>query len=94
MEDEYREVVREFYKIYEPLRKKYHLRDHMHFSIYEWEDELIEIWEYEGEKRGKCICRAREKTDIECWKRATELLKSYAIEKEGKEGKRNAVMAS
>ena len=72
MEDEYKEIVRKFYEIYRPLQKKYNLRYNMHFSIYESEDDLIEIWEYSGETRGKCIVRAKETEEIDCYKRAID----------------------
>ena len=65
MEDEYKEIVRKFYEIYRPLQKKYNLRYHMHFSIYESEDDLIEIWEYSGETRGSALYgRKKRKTLI------------------------------
>lgn len=83
MEDEYTEVVREFYAIYRPLQKKYNLRDHMHFDIYK--DGLIEIWEYEGETRKKCISIAREEKDIDCYKRAIDDLKYYKKDREKRE---------
>ncbi len=93
MEDEYKEIVRKFYEIYRPLQKKYNLRYHMHFSIYESEDDLIEIWEYSGETRGKCIVRAKETEDIDCYKRAIDKLKNYKQEREEKEHGRSAAMA-
>ena len=93
MEDEYKEIVRKFYEIYRPLQKKYNLRCHMHFSIYESEDDLIEIWEYSGETRGKCIVRAKETEDIDCYKRAIDKLKNYKQEREEKEHGRSAAMA-
>ena len=93
MEDEYKEIVRKFYEIYRPLQKKYNLRYHMHFSIYESEDDLIEIWEYNGETRGKCIVREKEKEIIDCYKRAIDDLKNYKQEREGKEHGRSAAMA-
>ncbi len=93
MEDEYKEIVRKFYEIYRPLQKKYNLRHHMHSSIYESEDDLIEIWEYSGETRGKCIVRAKETEEIDCYKRAIDELKNYKREREEKEHGRSAAMA-
>lgn len=58
MEDEYKETVRRFFEIYRPLQKKYSLRYHTHFSIYE--DGLIEIWKYRGETRERLILRVTE----------------------------------
>lgn len=79
-EAEYRAAVQDFYAIYRPLQKKYNLRMHSHFSIYD--DGLIEAWEYHGETKGKCILRVKEAEDIDCYKRATEDLKSYEKERE------------
>ncbi len=91
MEDEYREVVKEFYKVYRPLQKRYNLRSHMHFSVYA--DGIIEIWEYMGETQKKRICKIKEVTEIDCYKRAIEYLKIYGREKEEKENKRNTAVA-
>lgn len=93
MEDEYKEIVRKFYEIYRPLQKKYNLRSHMHFSIYESKDDPIEIWEYNGETRGKCIVRAKETEDIDCYKRAIDELENYKQEREERERGRSAAMA-
>ena len=65
----------------------------MHFSIYESEDDLIEIWEYKGETRGKCIVRAKETEEIDCYKRAIDELKNYKQEREEREHGRSAAMA-
>lgn len=81
-DEEYSQVVKEYYRIYRPLQKKYNLRDHHHFSIYS--DGLIEIWEYKGDERKRLICKVTEETDIQCFKRAIEELKNYEKEKEKK----------
>lgn len=64
-----------FYSIYRRLQKKHTLRLHSHFSIYD--DGLIEIWEYKGDQRTRAICKVKEESEIECYKRATEALISY-----------------
>ena len=56
-DEEYREVIRRFYEVYRPLQKRHNLRLHSHFSIYD--DGLIEIWEYKGEQRSKCVCKVK-----------------------------------
>lgn len=56
--DDYQKAQKEFYSLYTPLRKKYNLRLHIHFGLYE--DGLIEIWEYEGEREKRLICKAAE----------------------------------
>ncbi len=74
-EEEHRELIHKFYQIYRPIQKNCGLRYHMHFDIYG--NNLIEIWEYEGEKRGRYICRVKEETETDCYKRAIEILESY-----------------
>ena len=48
----------------------------MHFDIYG--NNLIEIWEYAGEVRKRCICKVKEEDEIACYKRAIEMLISYS----------------
>lgn len=91
MEDEYKAITKEFYEIYRPLQKKYNLRSHMSFSIYK--DGLIEIWEYNGEIQGQCICRVSEKESIDCYKMACVYLEDYARRKGEKARGKSADMA-
>lgn len=91
--DEYAQAEKAFYEIYRPLQKKYNLRYHTHFSILENEDGLIEIWEYIGEEHGRRILRVEETESIDCYKKATDQLKSYKQEREEKEHGRSAAMA-
>lgn len=74
-EEERRKVLRDFYSIYRRLQKKHTLRLHSRFSIYD--DGLIEIWVYKGDQRTRAICKVKEESEIECYKRATEALISY-----------------
>lgn len=71
----YRAAVHEFYEVYEPLRKKYNLRYHSRFSIYD--DGYIEIWQYEGDVKKRLICKVKESDDAEVYKRAAELMRSF-----------------
>lgn len=91
MEDEYKETVRKFYEIYRQLKKKYNLRLYIHFDIYD--DGLIKVWEHKGKTKEKCILRANEEKDIDCYKRAISELENYKQEREGKEHGRSAAMA-
>lgn len=76
-EDEQRRaLIHSFYQIYRPLQKRHGLREHSHFDIYG--NNLIEIWEYEGERKGRCICKVKEDTEIACYQRAIEMLESYS----------------
>lgn len=75
-EEERRAALHEFYRIYRELQKSHSLREHSHFDIYG--NNLIEIWEYTGEKRGRCVCKVKEETETACYKRAIEMLESYS----------------
>lgn len=75
-EDElYKQAVHEFYEVYAPLRKKYNLRMHSHFSIYD--EGYIEIWQYEGDTRKRRVCWVKEEDDVEVYKKATDTMKNF-----------------
>lgn len=76
----YRAAISEFYKVYNPLRKKYNLRLNSHFSIYG--DGHIEIWQYEGGERKRCICWVNERDDIEVYKRAEQIMREFGKHQE------------
>lgn len=75
MDEERKEVIQEFFRIYRKLQEKYSLRMHTHFDLFH--DGLIEIWEYSGETKGKCICKVTGETEIECYRSAIGDLKYY-----------------
>lgn len=75
-EEERRVLIHTFCQIYRQLQKRSGLRYHMHFDIYD--NNLIEIWEYEGERKGRCICKVKEDTEIACYQRAIDQLESYS----------------
>lgn len=71
----------EFYKIYEPLRKKYHLSSHIRCTLLEQEEDYIEVFEGVGKDK-KPLFKA--KGDIEdCYKHVTLDLKRYREAKKG-----------
>lgn len=80
MGEEYKELIQEFYRVYRLAKEKQNLRMNDHFGR---DGNLIEIWEYDGEKRKRCVCKVREENEAECYRRAIELLKIYG-KKEGK----------
>lgn len=84
MDEQYREAVSRFFRLYRELQKRNSLTLHCRFSIYS--DGLIEIWEQEGPVRS-CICRVEEKEDIACYEKATEILKMHSWEGEAHEKK-------
>lgn len=51
------------------------MRMHSRFSLYD--DGLIEIWEYRGEQKTRNICKIKEESETECYKRATEAVENY-----------------
>lgn len=73
-DEQRRELIHKFYQIYRPIQKSCGLREHSHFDIYG--NNLIEIWEYKGERKGRCICKVKEDTEIACYQRAIEILES------------------
>ena len=75
MEDEYKEAVTRFYELYHPLAKAYNLRIHTKFSIYE--EGLIEIHQYFGEKRIAQVVKITEENPTMCYKMATKALEEF-----------------
>lgn len=84
-------LIHEYYRIYRQLKERHSLREHSHFDLYG--NNLIEIWEYAGGRKKRCVCKVREEDETACYKRAIEMLKSYGrkgdlIENERAEGQR------
>lgn len=89
-DEERSEVLKKFYEIYRPLQRRNNLRMYSHCSIYEKDDAFIEIWEYEGEKKVRNICRAKEENEIDCYRRAIDALEAYGKKGEIKEHEKRA----
>lgn len=75
MDDERSESIAEFEHIYRRLQKKYNLLMHSYFSISG--DNFIEIHEYNKNIKGDCICVARDRDEVTCYKKAAETLRGY-----------------
>lgn len=73
---ERRKLIREYCHKYMQLQKNHNLRQYSHFDMYG--NNLIEIWEYEGGRKGRCICKVKEESEIACYQRAIEMLESYS----------------
>ena len=69
---EYKKAVREFYQIYNSLKKKRALRMNGHDD---GKGSLIEIWEYKNNGERKNICRVKAENSTECHRMAAEYLK-------------------
>ena len=75
------EEEREFRKLYRELRKKYGLRMHLSASVYERNDDLIEIWRDRDGREAETVCRIREKDIEDCYRKAVIDLKHYDAKK-------------
>lgn len=82
------EAEREFRELFKRLRKKYHLRMHLHSSVYEKKDDLIEIWREEDGKIVETVCRVKEKDIEDCYSRAVIDLEHYEKRMQEKEARR------
>lgn len=56
-DEQRRALIHEYYQIYRALQKRHSLREHSHFDIYG--NNLIEIWEYEGERSGSMRAKGK-----------------------------------
>lgn len=74
-EEERRAELKKFYRIYRELQKRHSLRERSHFDLYG--DNRIEIWEYAGEQKKRCICKVEGESETECYRRAAETLEGY-----------------
>lgn len=74
-EEERRNAQQAFFRLYEKLRKPYHLRMHLKTSLFE--EGLIKIWRCEGEEAEALIAKVEEEDDVELYKRATSDLISF-----------------
>lgn len=68
-------AISKFYRVYRQAQRVSNLRMHSRFSLYD--DGLIEIWEYRGEQKTRNICKIKEESETECYKRATEAVENY-----------------
>ena len=74
MQEEYETELKKFYEIYLPLKRKYNLQLHSHFSI--WEDGWIKIYKKTGRQQ-KLIIKAESESDAACYRMAREQLNSW-----------------
>ena len=79
-EKERTKAIREFYREYEPIRKKYNLRMQSHTSLYD--EGFIKIWRYEGEERKELILTCKEEDEVELYKRDTSNIIRFKNKKE------------
>lgn len=75
-EDERRTAaLHSFYEAYRELQQYDNLRLHTHNSIYEKDDALIEIYRYQGEKKGERILKVTQEDEADAYEQAADQVK-------------------
>lgn len=75
-EDERRTAaLHNFYTLYRELQQYDNLRPHTHSSIYEKDDALIEIYRYQGEKKGERILKVTQEDEADAYEQAADQVK-------------------
>ena len=75
-EDERRTAaLHSFYEAYRELQQYDNLRLHTHSSIYEKGDALIEIYRYQGEKKGERILKVTQEEEADAYEQAADQVK-------------------
>lgn len=75
-EDERRTAaLHSFYEAYRELQQYDNLRLHTHSSIYEKDDTLIEIYRYQGEKKGERILKVTQEDEADAYEQAADQVK-------------------
>ena len=75
-EDERRTAaLHSFYEAYRELQQYDNLRLHTHSRIYEKDDALIEIYRYQGEKKGERILKVTQEDEADAYERAADQVK-------------------
>lgn len=69
-------ALHNFYTLYRELQKYDNLRLHTHSSIYEKDDALIEVYRYQGEKKGKCVLKVTQEDETDAYEQATDQVRS------------------
>ena len=70
---EHREAIREFFRVYNSLKKRRALRWGSHSDP---KGAWIEIWEYKNNGEIRTICRVKAENSAECYQMAAESLKN------------------
>lgn len=68
-------ALHNFYTLYRELQQYDNLRLHTHSSIYEKNDTLIEIYRYQGEKKGERILKVTQEDEADAYEQAADQVK-------------------
>ena len=75
-EDERRTAaLHSFYEAYRELQQYDNLRLYTHSSIYEKDDALIEVYRYQGEKKGERILKVTQEDEADAYEQAADQVK-------------------
>lgn len=74
-------LIDRFYGAYIPLSRRYGIRMNSYFDMHG--NNRIDIWEYDGDIRGRCICHVSETSEGACYARAFQYLMQYEENQRG-----------
>ncbi len=75
--DECTEAMRDFFRKYLPLQKKYDLRMNTGSKCGRRERSWIEIWEYINPREKRRVCKFKEEDMETCWRKAAVMLDTF-----------------
>ena len=70
-------AIHKFYNAYRELQQYEDLRLHTHEGIYD--DALIEVYRYHGEKKGERVLRVTQEDTARAYEQAAELVESMIV---------------
>ena len=76
-EDERRgTALHSFYEAYRELQRYDNLRLHTHASIYPKDDALIEIYRYQGDRKGERVLKVTQEDEVYSYEQAADHVRS------------------
>ncbi len=76
-EDERRATaLHSFYEAYRELQRYDNLRLHTHASIYPKDDALIEIYRYQGDRKGERVLKVTQEDEVDAYEQAADQVRS------------------
>ena len=81
-------ALHNFYTLYRELQQYDSLRLHTHSSIYEKDDALIEIYRYQGEKKGERILKVTHEDEADAYEQAADQVKGLLEQAKNKTERR------
>lgn len=76
-EDERRKIaLNNFYETYRELQRYDNLRLHTHASVYPKDDALIEIYRYQGDRKGERVLKVTQEDEVDAYEQAADQVRS------------------